>query len=247
MKCVAGHQPNLYPYPGFFAKIATADLFVIVDNVQYVKKEYHNRNKIKFSDSSAKWITIPVKNSGRYKQLINEAEIDYSTDWRKSHLRTFELNYKKAKFFKEYFSILKKLLTSEWIKNADFNIEFIKITCEYLRIKTPILVASELGIKGESSYLIADICKKTSSDTYLHGIHSLDYVDFTYLEKNNIKSLIQIFECPQYPQLHGDFIPNLSIIDTIMNCGAEKTLSILREGMTIFNKTQAEEYLRKKV
>ncbi|HOK03883.1 MAG TPA: WbqC family protein [Victivallales bacterium] len=245
MKSVAGHQPNLYPYPGFFAKIAMVNCFVIVDNVQYVKKEYHNRNKIKFSDGTAKWLSIPVKNTNRYKQLIMDAEIDNSKDWRKIHKRSIELNYRKAPFFNDFFPVIEALLSLEWQKNAEYNIAFIKETAKFLSIKTPIFRASELNITGEASNLIANICLKTKSEIYLHGIHALDYVDFNLLAEKNIKSLIQKFSCPHYPQLYNNFIPNLSIIDLIMNCGGKKSLEIIQQGSQIFTEEEARTYLSK--
>ncbi len=243
MKSVAGHQPNLYPYGGFFAKLASADEFVIADSVQYVKKEFHNRNRIKFPDGTAKWLSIPVKNSGRYKQLIKDVEIDGRSGWRRDHRRSIELNYRKAAHFDEFFPTVAGLLDSEWKMLAEFNVAFIRATAAFLGIGTPVTLASEKGIEGDACPLIAEICRKTGSSTYLHGIHGLDYVDFAFLEEKGVASLIQIFECPIYPQLHGEFIPNLSILDMIFNCGRERTLGLLREGSKILSRDEALKHL----
>lgn len=233
MKCVAGHQCNLYPYGGFFAKAASVDHFVIVDNTQYVKKEFHNRNRIRLSNGNVIWLGIPVRNSGKYKQLINEVEIDNVQDWRKTHCRTLFLNYKKAPFFDKYFPELEKLLQMQWRYLSEFNIEIILLLFRLLDIQVPVCIASKEGISGKATELILDICRKTGSDAYLHGKHSRDYVDFPLLEHNGIRSYIQNFECLEYPQTGGgSFVPNLSVIDTLFNCG-DKSKELLLHGNKI--------------
>ncbi len=232
MICVAGHQPNLYPYGGFFAKAASVDVFVIVDNTQYVKKEYHNRNRIKMSDGSVQWLSIPVKNAGRYKQPINAVEIDNSKNWRHVHSRTLLLNYKKAAYFDFFYPMINGMLEKEWTMLADFNISFIRMCLEVLKIGTPLKIASAEGISGASTNLILDICMKTGAGAYLHGKHSLDYVDFELLRSNGITSRIQDFSSPAYPQCHGEFVPNLSMLDIIFNCGPSSR-EIIQNGNSI--------------
>lgn len=232
MKCVAGHQPNLYPYGGFFAKVASVDTFVIVDNTQYVKKQYHNRNQILLQNGQVQWLTIPVKNAGHFKQKINEVEIENSSKWSKKHTRTLQASYRKAEHFELFFPQLEDLFNREWIKLFDFNKAFIELCLKFLEIKTPILIASEEGIDGKASSLILDICRKTGSDTYLHGKHSRDYVDFDYLAEAGIKNLIQDFSAKEYPQGTTPFIPNLSIIDIIFHCGKEAR-DLLLDSQTI--------------
>ncbi len=219
MSLVAGHQPNLYPYGGFFAKAASVDVFVIVDNTQYVKKEYHNRNRIKLSDGTVQWLGIPVKNAGRYKQPINAVEIDNSKNWRHVHERTLYLNYRKAAYFDFFYPRMEEMLRKEWIMLADFNISFIRMCLEVLEIRTRLKIASAEGISGVSTLLILDICRKTGSGSYLHGKHSLDYVDFELLRKEGIANFIQEFNAPVYGQVSGGFEPNLSILDLLFNCG----------------------------
>lgn len=234
MKLVAGHQPNLYPYAGFFAKLATVDEFVIVDNTQYVKKQYHNRNSVKFPDCESRWLTIPVRNSGHYKQLINETEIDNSVDWRRKHAKTLRSNYSAAPFFDDFFSKLQVLLATDWRFLVDYNIAVITECVEYLKIGTPMVNASEVAISGVATELILDICRKTGSDTYLHGKHARDYVDFQLLEHAGITNLIQDYTAEPYKQVFGNFTPNLSILDIIFNCGPG-SLDIILAGQKIGN------------
>ena len=232
MSCVAGHQPNLYPYGGFFAKIASVDKFVIVDNTQYVKKQYQNRNRIQLHDGTVKWLSIPVKNAGNYKQSIQDVEIDASSGWQNKHAKTLLLNYKKAEFFQDFFPSLEELYKVEWKLLAEFNIAFIRLCLDFLDLKTPILKASELNISGVATTLILDICIKTDSDTYLHGYHSRDYVDFELLTEAGIKNRIQDFNAVGYAQNGKIFEPNLSILDLLFHCGT-KTKNILMQSQKI--------------
>jgi hypothetical protein len=227
MSCVAGHQPNLYPYGGFFAKVANVDKFVIADNTQYVKKEYHNRNRIKLIDGSVIWLTIPVKNAGHYKQKINEAEIDNSLGWKRKHERTLLVNYKKAPYLDHYFSLFLELLLRDWKYLSDYNIAVIKLCLQILEIDTPVSIASELVVSGNSTGFILDICKKTDSDAYMHGKHARDYVDFSLLKEAGIQNYIQEYKAVEYKQVVGDFEPNLSILDILFNCGPDSKKIIL--------------------
>ncbi len=233
MKCVAGHQPNLYPYGGFFAKFAAVDVFVVVDNTQYVRKEFHNRNRVLLHDGSVQWLGIPVKNAGRYMQRINEVEIDNSLNWRRKHLGTISANYVKSPFFNDFFPEIESLLSAEWAMLSDFNTAFIKLCLGFLGIETPLLIASEEKICGVSTGLIEAICRHTGSGAYLHGKHARDYVDFGQLSSAGIKSYIQDFRPPEYPRDGLHFEPALSIIDMFFFCGASSTMELLLSSQTI--------------
>ncbi len=200
MKCVAGHQPNAYPYGGFFAKADYVDEFVIVDVTQYVRKEYHNRNRIKLLDGKAHWLTIPVLTSGNYGDSIREIRIDNTKKWRRKHRRTLELNYAKAPYFEIYYPEIKDLLDAEWEFLAEYNTALIDLCFRLLGIKTKYSIASEIGIEGSATELIVDICRKTGADTYLHGMHSRDYVDFNVMKNAGIKSMVQSFRSLEYTQ-----------------------------------------------
>ncbi|MEA2013029.1 MAG: WbqC family protein [Verrucomicrobiota bacterium] len=233
MKCVAGHQPNLYPYGGFFAKVSSVDQFVIVENTQYVKKQYHNRNRIKLFNGDVKWLSTPVLTKGCFKQNINEAEIDKRKNWTHRHRQTLLYNYKTAPFFDSIFPELDQLLAKEWKYISEFSIACIKLFLKMLAIETPVVIASEMEISGKSTGLILDICKKTNADAYLHGKHSRDYVDFDFLKKHGITNYIQDFHAIKYPQTSGEFSENLSILDILFNCGKERASKILKKGNKI--------------
>jgi len=232
MSLCAGHQPNFWPYGGFFAKIASVDKFIIVDNVQYVKKEYHNRNRIQLINGKTCWLTAPVLSSGKFTQLIKDAVFDNSVSWQKQHLKTLSLNYCKSAYFDFLYPELQRIYNRPWSYLLDFNLEVISSCCSLLKIDTPISLASEIGAEGKSTELIALLCEQSSCTSYLHGMHAMDYVDFELLEKREITSYLQRFESKAYPQKSKEFVPNLSIVDILFNCG-EKSLNLLKQSQTL--------------
>lgn len=224
MKKVAIHQPQYLPWPGYFNKILQCDIFVFLDDVQYKKNEWQNRNKIKSANGEL-WLTVPVHY--KFGQKINEVEIDNKIFWRKDHLKSIKVNYQKTKFFKEFYPYVESLLSKEYKKLVEVNVESIKMLMDYLGIKKEIVFSSQLQVEGEKTKRLVNICKKLSCDVYISGIGAKDYLDISEFEKNNIKVVFQNYTVPEYPQMFGKFIPNLSIIDMIFNVGKEKTLQLI--------------------
>ncbi|MBS3762560.1 MAG: WbqC family protein [Planctomycetes bacterium] len=218
-----GHQPNYLPYLGFFAKIAAGDVFVIVDNVQYVKRGpfgWQNRNKIRNHDGW-QWLTVPVLTKGKYHQNINEARINNREHWRGKHWRSIEYNYHNAPFFDRYADFFKSVYEREWEMLCNLNITLIRYLLDQLGIDVPVQIASQEEIAGEGTGLIVDICKKTGADTYLHGEHGGDYADFEKIESAGIDNLVQAYKHPTYPQCFEGFESHMSAIDLLFNCGPD--------------------------
>lgn len=220
------HQPQYLPYLGYFDKIDQADLFVILDNVQFKKNEWQNRNKIK-SAQGWQWITVPVFH--HYPEKICEVRINNTVDWRRKHLRTLEINYHPAPFFGDYFSFFQDLYKKEWPALAELNRTIIEFLMEALGIKRPVCLASRLTNREEPTERLTDICKAVGADTYLAGVGGRQYMDLDRFKKANIKVIFQVFQHPVYPQLHGPFEPALSVIDLLFNCGPN-SLAIIRQG-----------------
>lgn len=221
---VAVHQPNFLPWIGYFYKMYHSDIFILGDNVQYIRKGFINRNIIK-TPQGAKWLTVPV--CQRYQSLISDIKIDNRFNWRKKHLRTFEVNYKRTKFFSEFFEVLKNVYNSqEWTSLCDFNISLIKAILSYLMIDKSLIKASNLNVKGERTDLIIDIVKSVRGTIYLSGYGGKKYQNEQLLEKQEIKLKYYDFVHPVYNQLWGDFIPNCSIIDLLFNYGTESSMII---------------------
>ncbi|MBI2251217.1 MAG: WbqC family protein, partial [Armatimonadetes bacterium] len=223
---IAIQQPECLPWPGFFDKMANCDVFVLLDNVQFKKRYFENRNKIRTKDGW-QWITIPVKVKGKYKQRINEVEIDNSINWQKKVLGTLTYNYIKAKYYNEYFDNFEKIILKKYDKLIDFNLNFINLFKEILKIETKIILASILNINEEGSDLILNISEKLGAEVYISGPDGAKYLREEEFKEKGIKIIYHHYLHPVYKQIYETFIEGLSIIDLIFNCGAE-SLKILK-------------------
>ena len=135
---VSVHQPHYLPWIGYFDKIDRSNVFVILDNVQYKKREFQNRNQIKMPAGPA-WLTVPVITHGHYEQMTGEVRIDPTDNWRAKHLKSFFLNYRKAPFFDKYYQGLEELyLGGEWNLLMDLNVAMLRKFLEWLGIDIPI-------------------------------------------------------------------------------------------------------------
>ena len=223
---LTGHQPNYLPYPGFFEKIARADRFLVVDNVQFVKRGtfgWMHRNRIRTSSPEGwDWLSVPVLTKGKFTQQIREAEVDSSTPWARKHWRAIEWNYRRAPHFKAYADPFRELYERPWKSFCELTCAFIELMLRLLGVSKPMDRTSALGITGESTGLVLAMCKATGADTYLSGMHGKDYLDVDEFQRQGVKLIFQEFQCPVYPQCWpGPFIPNLSMVDLLFNCGPD--------------------------
>ncbi len=218
------HQPQYIPWAGYFNKIIRSDIFVFLDDVQYKKNEWQNRNRIK-SISGTLWLTVPVYY--KFGQKINEVKIDNKIFWQKNHLKTIDLNYRKSQYFNKIYPLVENVLNKEYNYLIDINIASINMVLKYLGIKRKIVKSSEYKVEGEKSCRLVNICKILGGDIYLSGQGARDYIDEKEFIKNNIKLEFQEYKIIEYPQLFGKFVPNLSILDMMFNCSKEQTLKII--------------------
>jgi hypothetical protein len=225
---IAIHQPNYLPYLGFFHKMAQSDIFVLLDNVQFVRDLFQQRNKIKTSHGWM-WLTVPVKHNFLSKPNINEIEIDLerNANWGKKHWNSLTTNYGSAPYFKKYKEQLHDIYCFRtWTKLVDLNETLIKWVADELKIKVKFVRASSLGVEGKSTELLVNICKSLGADTYLSGRTGKSYMDEGLFIKNKINLQYHHFIHPTYKQLFGDFIPNMCILDLLFNHG-DKSLDII--------------------
>jgi hypothetical protein len=220
------HQPQYIPWLGYFHKIAKSDLFIFLDDVQYKKREFQNRNKIK-TVSGPLWLTVPVITKGLYTQNIKDVKINNDEDWAGDHLKSIEHNYAKAANFQEHKQFFQVFYRKKHEMLMDASMEIINYSLNYLRINTPVKMSSEFKLTSSSTNRIIDLCKAAGADTYLSGSGGRDYMDVSLFEQNNIKLIFQEFKHPQYPQLFGAFESYLSIIDLFFNCGPKSRGIIL--------------------
>lgn len=216
------HQPNYLPWLGYFRKIARCDRFIFLDDVQYVRRGFVNRNRIKTSQGPT-WLTVPVEVKGRYTARINEMMPCWETPWVRQHLRTLELNYARAPYYGEVMStvIAPVLREAESIRSglAWVNTALIRRICEYLGIETPFVYASGFSVPAQSTDRLIELTHRVGGTAYLSGAGGDDYQDPKAFSDAGIDLLYNFFEHPCYTQLWGPFEPNLSIVDALFCCG----------------------------
>ncbi|MFH1073956.1 MAG: WbqC family protein [Candidatus Firestonebacteria bacterium] len=217
---LSAHQPQYIPWMGYFDKLAKSDIFVFLDNVQYKKREFQNRNKIRTKESFL-WLTVPVLTKGKYEQLIRDVEIDNTENWRKNHFEAIRHNYGKAPFYSEHEEFIRNVYSKSWEKLAELNIYIIKYIMDYLELKVLLYRESELSIEGFKTERLVNICKKLKADIYLSGLGARDYIEEEKFSAASIKLEYQGFQHPVYPQVYGGFETNLSILDLLFNKGKE--------------------------
>jgi hypothetical protein len=227
MKC-AIHQPQYLPWLGYFDKMARADVFVLLDNVQFKKNEWQNRNRIA-TCQGWQWVTVPVLHD--HGQAINEVRINPTVDWRSQHRHAIAYNYSKAPFFKEYWPRFEALYQQEWTSLAQLNIAFIQLLVNILGIDTRLVTASTLAITTERTQRLVDICRTLGCDTYIAGAGCADYMDFAVCEAAGFAVEVQDYKHPVYQQVwtgpYLEFQPYMSAVDLVMNHGGS-SLDILR-------------------
>lgn len=227
------HQPEHLPWLGLFNKIAKADVFVILDNVQYEKNYFQSRNKI-LGTNGVQWINIPVNTKGHMSSNIATTEISLmggNAKWKEKYLRTIQMSYGKHAYFDEVYPILEGALNTDSKYFCDINISIIKAFCDNLDIKPQYVRATTLNVDGLKSSLILDICKEMKTDIYIAGPSGRDYLDMNSFAENGIKVKFNDYVHPTYSQKkQPEFIDHLSALDLFMNCGFSESKRIIMEG-----------------
>jgi hypothetical protein len=230
---VAIMQPTYLPWCGYFEMIDNVDVFILLDNVQFVRSSWQHRNRVKSSNGEL-MLTVPVKSTKDSQRLISDCEINFDHDFPRNHLESISRSYARAEYFSTFFVSLEKFFT-DTRKLADFNENLIRGLCEELGIKTRIVRGSELKSKGAKTELSLNQCKELGATTFYAAHGSKAYVDLeTGFQENNIKVEYQNYLQPTYSQLFGEFIPQLSVIDLLFNYG-EKSLDLIKSGRVIDN------------
>lgn len=228
-KTVVIHQPDFIPYLGFFHRFLSADLYLVLDHVQFVNgtsRAWTHRDKIK-TPKGAQWLSVSVQKVPR-DTPINQVELSDAVDWRSANLRLLEANYCQAPFYEEIMPSLRSLYAEPARTLVDFNLSSIRMLMTLLDVERPMLLSSSLAPQGARNELLVDLLRKVGADQYLSGVGARDYMDESLFAAAGIKVLWQDFRHPVYPQLFGDFEPYLSAIDVLFNCGVEESRRLLR-------------------
>lgn len=232
MTRVAIMQPTYLPWSGYFGLMQAVDVFVLLDSVQFSRRSWQQRNQIKTA-SGAQWLSVPVLSKGKREQLICEVEIDRSRDFEIAHRRSIELNYAKAPFFREYAADLLAMLSNPSLQLADLTADLIALLRTQLGIETRLIRSSALNGSGAKADLLASLCLELGATCYISPPGSHDYLDDSdAFAKLGIPIAYFAYQHPVYSQPHGEFLPYMSVIDMLFNCGPA-SLDIIRKASGI--------------
>lgn len=233
MKRIGILQPSYLPWLGCFDQIWSVDEFVFLDDIQFDKHGWRNRNRIKTA-AGVKWLTVPVRHTGRFGQSLAETEIA-DQKWVRKQMLTLEQAYAKAPYVNTYLPQLANVLTSGITMLNDLNIALTRLIASWLDIDTTFRLSSQLGVPGntttdvEKNARLIAMCEFLGADHYLSGAAGASYLANDEFKAHGITVEFQAFEHPVYPQLHGDFVSHLSVIDLFFNCGPNSR-KILQSG-----------------
>ncbi len=219
MKKIAIVQSNYIPWKGYFDMIAAVDEFILYDDVQYTRRDWRNRNKIK-TPQGVQWLTVPVLVKSRYHQKICETEID-GVNWATIHWKTLTQSYRRAPYFSEIASWLEPLyLGAPFRTLSELNHCFIKAVCQYIGIHTKITHSWDYNLVDGKTMRLANLCIQAGGTEYLSGPAAQAYIDEPVFRDLGIKiTWFDYTNYPEYPQLWGDFIHSVTILDLLFHCG----------------------------
>lgn len=218
MKKVAIVQSNYIPWKGYFDLIASVDEFIIYDEVQFTRRDWRNRNRIKTPNGTS-WLTIPVETKGGYFQSIQNTRISQN-NWREKHLASLAHNYRRAPYYNELKNFTETVYSQDSNNLSEVNIHIIKEICGFFEIKTKINLSSNYELSGDKSEKLASICEQSGADVYISGPNAKNYLDYQVFKKRKIKvDWFNYENYPVYQQLWGDFEHSVTILDLLYNCG----------------------------
>jgi hypothetical protein len=221
MKRVAVVQSNYIPWKGYFDLIAAADEFILFDDMQYTRRDWRNRNKIK-TPSGIQWLTVPVQVKGKYLQRIRDTLIG-DPNWACTHWKTLACNYGNSRCFGEVSELLEPIYTGTGFTHlSQLNRTLIESICAYLGITTVISNSWDYTLGAGKSERLAELCAQAGGTEYISGPAARGYLDEAVFTRRGLSvSWFDYDGYPEYPQLWGEFSHQVSILDLLFNCGKE--------------------------
>lgn len=220
MKSVGIIQPNYIPWRGYFDFIRRVDVFIFFDDVQYTKRDWRNRNKVRLKNGKSVWLTVPV--SAKRDSLIMDVEIDYSENWLRKHLEALEHNYGKSPFFTNYFGEFKDLLQTTPSRISDLDILICRKICKWLGINTELVRSSDYNCEGIKDHKLIALAKAVEATHYLSGPSARNYIQPQLWKEAKIDlDYIDYPTYPSYPQIAEPFDPYVSVLDLLFMVGPE--------------------------
>ncbi len=219
-KRIAVLQSNYIPWKGYFDLVGAVDEFILYDDMQYTKNDWRNRNRIK-TPAGTEWLTVPVGSD--INRRIRDVELPLNSPWPKKHWKTLVQNYRKAPCFEEVASLVEPLYRQEsFTRLSTLNRAFIEVICSYLGIATRLSNSWDYRLSGEKTERLVSLCLQAGAEEYLTGPSAKGYLDEALFEERGIRvTWFDYGGYPPYPQLWGDFVHEVSVIDLLFNCGRE--------------------------
>jgi hypothetical protein len=217
---VAIHQPEYLPWAGYFEKMARADVFVLLDSVQFSKGDFQNRTRIK-GPSGPQWLSVPV--AQKFPQAINEVSVR-DAQWGAKHWKSLVSCYARAKHFREFADAFEAFYRRTWDRLVGVDVAALELVTRALGLEKRWVMASDLGAAGAKSDLVLNICKKLGATVYYSGRTGSTYLKREEFERAGIEILVQQFEHPVYEQMfmkEAGFVERLSVVDLLFNCGPQ--------------------------
>jgi hypothetical protein len=220
-KTVAIVQSSYIPWKGYFDLVNSVDEFVLYDDVQFTRRDWRSRNRIKTPAGPA-WLTVPVSSKGRYLARIDEMETA-DDDWRRRHWQTLAQNYSRAPHFGDYAPMVEELyLGSAERRLSLVNRAFIEAVCATLGITTALRWSSEYAGEGTKTERLVSLCEQAGATAYLSGPTARAYLDESLFEERGIAvGYIDYADYPPYPQVHPPFDHHVTVLDLLFNTGGE--------------------------
>ncbi len=228
MKTVCIHQPDFAPWLGFFDRLIDADVYVVFDDAQFLRRGWHHRDKI-IGPQGTQWLTVPVLKKGRYHQEIRDVKIDESTNWRRKHLQTLTSVYGSRPGFESTHHQITEIYDRQHERLIDLNMDLISWLLRVLDIEVQICMSSEFGLKSKSTDRLVELTQALGGTTYISGLGAKNYLDEEAFRQQNIKVRWQEFLHPTWDQGQSTFLSMLSTLDTLYQ-GATQTKMLSREG-----------------
>lgn len=223
------HQPDFLPWLGYFHRLLDADLFIALDHVQFVSgtsRSWTHRDMIK-TPQGPKWLSLRTQKAP-LGTPIRDIALAPDTGWHAANLNLVRESYRKTPHFEEIFSGVEQLYGAGYASLADMNLASLDLLEAWLDVRTPRLLSSAMSPRGSSTAMLIDLLRKAEATHYISGLGAKAYLDTAAMAQAGIELVWQAFEHPVYPQCHGAFVPMLSSIDLLFNCGIHRAREILR-------------------
>ena len=225
-KRIAIVQSSYIPWKGYFDLIRSVDAFILMDNVQFTRRDWRSRNKIKTYHGVA-WLSIPVHTRGRYTQLIEETTTS-DPDWGRRHWQTIRANYAKAPYFDRYADRVAALYRNPPERLSEINHAFLTAICDMLGITTPMTWSNQYEARETPSERLVDLCLAVGATRYLSGPNAKDYLDIAAFDAAGIAVEFADYSgYPEYPQPHGPFEHHVSVVDLLF-CTGPRALAFMK-------------------